>query len=269
MTAGTPASPRVNPPDLAVAITTQDNMRTIRRALESLQGLARRIVVVDSGSTDGTIELCKSFGAEVVHRQWDGPTSQKQFAMDLCRSSEWVLLLDSDESLEAELRQSIDDAVRQNDRRYVGYEINRKVWFLGGWLHHTFQPEWRLRLVRGGAARVVGIGENGRGGHDRVEVDGYVGRLRGDCRHDSWTDLAEMCHRNITLARRAAAHQSRGGSPLHMLFNPAAAMFKQLILRHGYLDGWRGWIAAGSVASGTLLKHLFIAERRIARNGDR
>ena len=268
MIEGTSAAPRLQPPDLAVAITTQDNMRTISRALESVQGLARRVVVVDSGSTDGTIEVCRSLGAEVVHRAWDGPTSQKQFAVDLCESSRWVLLLDSDESLEADLRQAIDDAVRANDGRYVGYEINRKVWFLGGWLHYTFQPEWRLRLVRGGAGRVVGIGENGRGGHDRVEVDGYVGRLKGDCRHDSWADLAEMCRRNIALARRAAAHQNGGGSPLHMLFNPGAAMFKQLILRQGYLDGWRGWIAAGSVASGTLLKHLFIAERRLMRNGD-
>ena len=64
-------------PDLAVAITAQDNMRTIRRTIESVQGLARRIVVVDSGSTDGTIECCRSLGAEVVHRDWDGPTSQK------------------------------------------------------------------------------------------------------------------------------------------------------------------------------------------------
>ncbi|MDY7109048.1 MAG: glycosyltransferase family 2 protein [Planctomycetota bacterium] len=251
-------------PDLAVALTTGDSMRTIERTLRSLEGLARRIVVVDSGSTDGTIECCRRFGAEVLHREWDGPTSQKQFSIDQCRDHRWVLLLDSDETIEDELRQSMLDVMKADDPACDGWWLNRRVWFLGGWLHHTFQPEWRLRLFRGGRGRVVGIGPHGRGGHDRVVVDGRTGRLRGFCGHDSWADLEALCRRNIELARRAADYYPRGGTPFHIVFSPPAAMIKQYVLKRGFLDGRRGLIAAGAVAGGTLLKHLFIARRRLA-----
>jgi glycosyltransferase involved in cell wall biosynthesis len=253
--------------DLAVAICTKDNMRTIERTLGSVRGLARRIVVVDSGSTDGTVERCRDLGAEVLHREWHGPTNQKQFAMDQCRDHGWVLLLDSDESLEPDLQEAVRAAVETDDPRFAGWSINRKVWMLGGWLHHTFQPEWRLRLVRGGQFRVVGIGEDGRGGHDRVEVAGRTGRLPGVCRHDSWADLAELSRRNIALAERAAEHYASGGTALHILLSPSAAAVKQLVIKRGFLDGWRGLIAAGAVASGTLLKHLFIAQRRLGARG--
>ncbi len=248
--------------DLCVAITTFDSMRTIQRTLDSVAPIASRIVVVDSGSTDGTDDLCRSAGAEVIHHHWDGPTKQKQFAIDQCATHRWVLLLDSDESLEPQLQSSISRVVADDDPRYRGWRMNRKVWFLGNWLHHAFQPEWRLRLVRGGTGRVVGIGPGGRGGHDRIEIEGRVGRLVGDCRHDSWADLREMCLRNLNLAERAAEHNPGGGTLLHLLISPAAAFFKQLVIKRAFLDGWRGVIASGGTASQALLKHLFIAERR-------
>lgn len=251
-------------PDLAVAITTRDNLRTIGRTLDSVRGIARRVVVVDSGSTDGTIERCREAGAEIVPRAWAGHIAQKQFAIDLCRDHRWVLLLDSDESLETDLRAAIEHAVRTDDPARAGWQVNRKMWFLGGWLHHTFQPEWRLRLVRGGKARVVGLDP-----HDRLEVGGAVGRLRGDLRHDSWVDVQDMSSRHLAYARIAAETAPRGGSPLNLLFSPAGAMLKQLVLKGGFLDGGRGWIAAASTASATLAKHLFIAERRFQERGDR
>jgi len=248
--------------DLAVAITTMNSTRTIERTLRSVEPIAARIVVVDSGSTDGTIELCRSMGAEVVHRDWEGPAKQRQFAIDECAAHKWVLLLDSDESLEPQLQSSIADTVRADDPKYVGWSLNRKVWLLGDWLHHTFQPEWRLRLVRGRAGRVMGVGPEGRGGHDRILVDGRQGRLDGDCRHDSWADLREMCLRNLAYAERAAEYNPSGGSILHLLFSPPAALLKQLVIKRGFLDGRRGVIAAGAMASATLIKHLFIAHRR-------
>jgi glycosyltransferase involved in cell wall biosynthesis len=249
-------------PDLAVALTTRDSMRTIERALRSLEGLARRIVVVDSGSTDETIECCHRFGAEVLHREWDGPTSQKQYAIDQCRDHRWVLLLDSDETIEEELRRSMLEVMAADDPACDGWWLNRRIWFLGGWLRHTFQPEWRLRLVRGGRGKVVGIGPHGRGGHDRIVVEGGTGRLAGFCGHDSWADLPALCRRNLDLARRAAEFYPGGGTPFHIFLSPPAAMMKQYVLKRGFLDGWRGLIAAGAVASGTMLKHLFIAQRR-------
>ncbi|MGH8639683.1 MAG: glycosyltransferase, partial [Burkholderiales bacterium] len=70
--------------NLAVAITTKNNQRTIRECLQSVHGIADKMFVVDSGSTDGTVELCRQMGAEVVYREWPGPVAQKQYAMDRC-----------------------------------------------------------------------------------------------------------------------------------------------------------------------------------------
>jgi len=249
---------------LAVAICTCNNIRTIRRSLDGVADLAGRVVVVDSGSTDGTAEACREFGAEVIPRPWQGPVSQKQFAIDQCRDSRWVLLLDSDESLEEDLRSSIREVVTRDDQRFAGWELNRKVWFMDGWLHHTFQPERRLRLVRGGAARIVGIGPDGLGGHDRMAVPGQVGLLLGTCRHDSWDGLADMLRRYISLGQRAGEFQPKGGGVSDILFRPSLAMFKQLVMRRGFLDGRRGLIAAAAVGIGTMMKHLFIAQRRMS-----
>jgi glycosyltransferase involved in cell wall biosynthesis len=242
-------------------------MRTIGRALKSVLPIVRRVVVVDSGSTDGTVEYCRMLGAEVLHREWRGPTNQKQFAIDQCRDSAWILLLDSDETIDDELRQSILHTIEMSDARYVGWWVKRKVWFLGGWLHHTFQPEWRLRLFRSTTGRVIGLGPDGQGGHDQIRVEGRTGRLRGICRHDSWEDLEAMCQRNIALARRAAQYNPDGGRVIDLLFRPVLALIKQLIVKRGILDGWRGVIACFSFASYTLLKHLFILQKRRGLDG--
>lgn len=257
-------SPRTR---LAIAICTKNNIRTIRRTLESVRDLADRIVIVDSGSTDGTTEIGRALGAEIHHREWNGPVAQKQYAMDLCADADWVLLLDSDESPEPDLRESIRAVLREADddddpAGPIAYEINRRVWFLGGWLKHAFQPEWRTRLVRGGHARLEGVGENGLGGHDRIEVDGRVDRLDGVCRHDSWTDLREMFTRYAALAERAAAYDPRGGRVIDILFRPVVAIVKQLFVRRAILDGRRGLIASFGCGAGVLMKHLCIMERR-------
>jgi len=137
---------------LAVAIITKNNIRTIEETVVSVQGLCDHILVVDSGSTDGTIEFCKSQGVEVAHRDWPGVADQKQFCIDACADYQWVLSLDSDESLDETLFEGVKSIVAENDSQYDGYSFNRKVWFMNGWLDNVFQPEFRMRLFRGGIA---------------------------------------------------------------------------------------------------------------------
>ena len=261
---GTPDPPRTSGSlsDLAVAICTCNNMRTFERTLHSVHGLAGRIVVVDSGSSDGTIELAESFGAEVVHFDWAGPVVSKQHALDLCSEHAWVLNLDSDESLDDTLRDSVASVVQANSPAHDGWELNRKTWFLGGWLQHTFQPEWRLRLVRGGKGMYVGSGSDRKAVHERIEVPGAVGRLTGDCRHDSWVDVNDMLLRTVKYAHWAAQSKPRGGRAIDILVRPPAAVFKQLILKRGLRDGPRGIVAAGGMGASTLLKHICIAAAR-------
>ncbi len=258
------------PLDLAVGLTTFNSMRTLERVLESVRGLASKIVAIDSGSTDGTIECLRRFNAEIVPLAWKGHVPGKRAAVEHAAPHEWVLILDSDESLEGDLRDSIRATVLSNDPAFDGWELNRKVWFLGGWLNHCFQPEWRLRLFRRGRERISGVGQDDLLGHDHIDVNGRVGRLKGDCRHDSWADVHDMCRRNIGYARDAATFARSGGSPVDLLVRPPATLMKQLLLRGGVLDGPRGFIAAAGAASGTLMKHMLIAERRLRgwRPGD-
>ena len=161
---------------LTVCYTCMNNMRTIPASLDSVRALADSIVVLDSGSTDGTIEHFRAHGIETVHRDFTNPTEQKSHAMSLAREARWILLLDSDESLDVHAVESIREALCDCPDSVCGFSLNRVTWLNGRLLEHSFQPEWRLRLVRAGTSRVVG---DSVGGHDRLEVDGEVRRLEG------------------------------------------------------------------------------------------
>lgn len=242
---------------LCAVIPTKDNMRTIQECLESVSAITKDIIIVDSGSTDGTIEFCQNYGAKVIHRPWPGMVKQRQYCLDQARDFDWILVLDSDESLDDELQKSIKLLLEKElDPQIDGFTFNRKVWFLGGWLHHVFQPEHRLRVVRGGVATVKGVGPEGMGGHDQVVVEGRVEHLVGTCKHDSWQDLDDMLQSYIRLGRRAAQYDPKLSRPYMILLNPLLAFIKQYLFKRGYKDGWRGLIASAGVACGNMIKQL-------------
>jgi glycosyltransferase involved in cell wall biosynthesis len=242
---------------LSVAIVCRDNVGTIGRTVESVAGLADEIVAVDSGSTDGTIELLEAAGARVLHTDWKGHVATKQMALDACRG-EWALALDSDESALEELRGSIERALEAAGD-HVGFEVNRKVFYRGRPLNHAWQPEWRLRLVRRGKCRWAGLDP-----HDYLEVvdggggRGGVGRLAGDLRHDSFETFADHFAAQVrhgrTMARSLAARGERGRRS-KLVVSPTGAFLKQLVLKSAWRDGTAGWLAAASAAVGALAKH--------------
>src|SRR5215468_6088436 len=118
------------PLPLSVSIVCRNNDRTIGRTIDSVAGLATEIVAVDSGSTDGTIPLLERHRARIIRTDWKGHVATKQMALEAC-TGDWVLSLDSDESLEPDLQASIREALDRNDQRAHGYEVNRKVWYRG------------------------------------------------------------------------------------------------------------------------------------------
>ena len=181
---------------------------------------------------------------------------QRQLCIDSCRDYDWILLLDSDESIDEELKHAIQNVVAVNDSSFHAYAFNRKIWFLDGWLHNVFQPEFRLRLVRGGVAKVEGKGEEGKGGHDRIEVKGKVGKINGTCKHDSWVDTADMMNRYVELGKRAALYDPKPTTKINLLINPLSAFIKQYFIKGGIKDGHRGFVASAGCAAGTLIKHL-------------
>ncbi len=232
-------------PDLCVAIVACNAERTIERTLRSVEPIARRVVVYDSGSTDRTPDLCRTHGAEVVERRWEGYAIQKQLAMEHCDAA-WVLSMDSDESLDEQLIDAVRRVVCADDPEVAGYAMNRRVWFDGRELRHVWQPEWRTRLVRPATARWTGYEP-----HPYLEVDGVVRRLPGTMRHDAFASISDMLSRHVGHGLTTAQsyyEMGRRGSTLKLAVSPLAAVLKQLVIKRAFLDGWMGW--AGALATG-------------------
>lgn len=251
--------PRV---DLCAAVCTFNSMRTLPRVLDSLRGLASRTVVIDSGSTDGTVECAERAGCEVLRRDWQGMLVQRRRCLEAAGDARWILLLDSDESLEPSLQRSIRAMLANDDARFDAYQVRRQVHFEGAWLHHTFQPEFRVRLVRGGRAKVIGSGPEQGGIHDQLVVPGRVGRLDGVLRHASWRDMPDFWERSVRYARDAARTGERGGRPIDALTRPPLAFLKQYVLRSGWRDGRRGFMLAVMLAIGNAMKQVELMRGR-------
>lgn len=246
---------------LSVAIVCKDAKSTIARTIRSVRGLAREVVVLDSGSTDGTLQLLHRMGVNAQHQNWLGYIAQKNCALSISRQP-WILCLDSDESLEPDLRDSIVAALTRDDPATAGFEMNRKVFYKQRYLEHAWQPEWRLRLVRRGAAEWTGYDP-----HDSLElkhaVPGRTQRLAGTMRHDSIDSIADFLAKQCRHGRTAAtALHKRGhrGRILALLTSPIGAWLKQMIGRSAWRDGWRGWLAASAAATAALAKHAALLE---------
>ena len=251
-------SPRL---PLSVSIVCCDNASTIERCVASVSGWVSEIVAVDSGSTDGTLEILRSHAeVRVVEQPWLGYVKQKQFALEQC-TQPWVLHLDSDESVEPDLRQAIETFITEDGRGRAGAMVNRKVWYRGRALNHAWQPEWRLRLVRQGSAKWGGLDP-----HDAMEFldpAALGSRLSGDLRHDSVPDIAGFLARQVSHARIGAESAHAAGkrtSLLKLVTSPVGAWLKQMVVRRAFLDGWRGWLAASATAIAAAMKHMVLLE---------
>jgi hypothetical protein len=263
---------------LSVAMVCRNNEGTIGRALDSVAGMATEVVAVDSGSTDGTIGTLERHGARVIRAQWQGYVATKQLALDAC-TRPWVLCLDSDESVEPDLRRSIERALARDEPGIDGFAVNRKVYYRGRPLNYAWQPEYRLRLVRRGRARWAGLDP-----HDTLELvpgapgpkggPGAVRRLEGTLRHDSVGTWAAFLAKQADHARVMAEslhRQGRRGSLVRLAVSPVAAFLKQVVLKQAWRDGWPGWAAAAATAAGALIKHVVLLElsRTGGSSGDR
>jgi glycosyltransferase involved in cell wall biosynthesis len=258
---------------LSVAIICRDNESTIGRTLESIAGLADEIVAADSGSTDGTIALLERHNARVIRTEWKGYVATKQIALDAC-TQPWILCLDSDESVEPELRRSIEQVMARDDPGVAGCMVNRKVYYRGRPLRFAWQPEHRLRLVRRGRARWVGLDP-----HDALEIvpapdpagAPVIARadaqrapiLAGDLRHDAigtWPEfMAKQARHAAVMAQSMRRHGARC-SVLRLVFSPPGAFLKQIVLKQAWRDGWPGWVAAAATAAAAIMKHAALLE---------
>lgn len=257
---------------LSVATVCRNNRASMERVLDSVAGLAGEVVAVDSGSTDGTLELLAARGARVIETAWKGHVATKQMALEAC-SLEWILHLDSDEPVEPDLAASIRGLIEGGGSGVAAARVNRKIWYRGRFLDHAWQPEWRLRLVRREHVETGTVRWGGRDPHDKLELlDASAGRvvdLSGTLRHESFETFAQHLGKQLTLSRIAAetlAQAGERGSLLRLVTSPWGAMFKQVVLKQGWRDGLAGWLAGGTAAAGALMKHMILLE--LARGKD-
>lgn len=230
-------------PRLSAFLITKNESRDLSACLESLQGLADEIVIVDDQSADETVEIAKRFGARTFSRALDGFANQKQFALEQT-TGEWAFSIDADERLTPELAQEIRTVVNSSgEDKTVGYEIQRHFYFLGRRLKFGgVGCDWVLRLFRREAGRFRPVRV-----HERIEVDGAVGRLRQPLQHYSYATLQEYVEKSnqyTSLAAEELWHRGRRFSWLDYL-RPAWELFVRVGLKGAWLDGHRGLFFAG------------------------
>jgi glycosyltransferase involved in cell wall biosynthesis len=272
---------------LSVVIVCRNNEPTIGRTLASVAGLAAEIVALDSGSTDTTIAQLEREGARVERVEWKGHIATKQMALERA-TSDWILSIDSDESVEPDLAASIRDFIARDDPKVAGACVNRKTWYAGKPLNFAWQPEWRLRLVRRADVAAGLASWGGLDPHDKLEVV-YRGErqpheparsgkppiivdLPGTLRHDSFVDMRDHLANNLRhaeISARSLADTGVRGSYWRLATSPMGAFLKQIVVKGAWRDGWRGWAAAGSTAINTMMKHVMLIERtRLGKERD-
>ena len=240
---------------LTVAIIALNAAGQIGPCLASV-AFADEIVVVDSGSTDGTQEIVRSHGGRVEHKDWMGFGRQKQHAV-ACARNDWVLCLDADERVTPELERSIRSAMAGG--RYHAWRVARRNRFLGRWLAHgEGYPDWTLRLFQRAHA-----GWSNDEVHESVLTTTEVGRLEGDLLHDSAEDVATYLakqNRYSTLHAEALYKQGVRASYWRLAASPLMRFVKFYILRLGFLDGGPGLAHIVIGCNNTFQKYLKLIE---------
>jgi len=226
---------------ISACVITLNEADRIEACLASL-AFCDEIVVVDSGSSDGTVELAAARGAVVLERPFDGYRTQKEFAVRAARH-DWVLCVDADERVTAPLRASIEGA-RAAGFAAAGYRFARATEYFGAFLRHGNAYPDRVMLLfdrrRGGF-------RGDREIHEHASVDGDVQTLAGDLEHHAYRSLSDQLGRLERYARMMAEYQHARGRRAHVyniLLNPFWRFLRGYVLRAGFLDGWRGLIYA-------------------------
>jgi glycosyltransferase involved in cell wall biosynthesis len=221
---------------LTAIVTTYNEAEQIEECLGRL-GFADEVLVVDSFSTDGTAAIARACGAHVVQHEYESPAAQKNWAIPQA-GNEWVLVVDADEWVTAELAAEIEATIA-GEGANDGYEIRRRNYFLGREIRYSgWQNDRVVRLFRRDRGRYLA-----RQVHERMQVDGSVGRLRGRLIHHSYRSLEDYWRKLKRYAEWNAVEARRRGvrvSPMYMMLHPALRFWKAYLLQGGFLDGGHG-----------------------------
>ena len=236
----------------AVIITFNEEL-FIGKCLESLEGIADEIIVVDSFSTDSTVDICKKHGIRLVQHEFTGFMDQKNYSLTLA-SNNYVLSLDADEALSEELRRSVAEI--KNNITADGYYVNRLNNFCGKWMRHSaWYPDRQLRLFNKekGAWGPINVHET-----FKMKQGSKISRLEGDLLHWTFTSKNEFSEKIEHFSRIAANDYFKAGKKVWFM-TPAIHMIWRFFLNYflhlGFLDGRYGYLVCWQGARSSFLKY--------------
>jgi glycosyltransferase involved in cell wall biosynthesis len=240
--------------------------KNIGACLDSLRW-CDEIVVVDSFSTDRTVEICRQYTERVVQRNWAGYRDQKAFAHSQA-TKDWVLLVDSDERVTPELRDEINRTLSSYAGAYAGFSVGRLVFYLGRWWRRGgWYPDYDVRLFRRDRATWGGTDP-----HEKILVDGKVRRLRHPLQHYSYRSIEDHIQRINHFTSISARELGKEGKRFHRsdaLLRPAFRFFRSYVLKRGFLEGFAGFHVALTAAVYVFLKYAKLWELELEGKDDR
>ena len=248
---------------LSVVIITLNAASSLADCLASVR-FADEVLVVDSGSTDGTQALAAAAGARVIEQAWLGFGPQKQFAVEAAHH-DWVLCLDADERVSDELRHSLEKALSAPST-VTAWRFARCNRFLGRYLRHgEGYPDWSLRLFDRRHARWSDDAV-----HEKVIARGEIGTLAGDLLHDSAESLTAYLskqNRYTSLAAEMAVAAGKRAGAGRLVFSPLVRFLKFYLLRQGFRDGLPGLIHIAIGCFNSFIKYAKMRELHLAGRG--
>jgi glycosyltransferase involved in cell wall biosynthesis len=243
-------------PQLSVTVIALNQEATIGECLASVS-FADDIVVVDTGSTDRTVEVARAYTDRVFTTSWQGFGRTKNYALEQARG-DWVFSLDTDEQVPPALQDEIQAVVKANGP-LAGYRVPRKNYFCGRWIKHLgWYPDYTLRLFRRDQGRF-----RDREVHEEVVIVGPVGNLKTPLDHYSYRSVSEYVIRMDRYARLAAlelAKQGRRPLPGELVYRPFFSFFHLYVLRGGVLEGTTGYTLAVLMSVYKFLKYFYLRE---------
>lgn len=236
---------------ITATIITLNEERNVVRVVESLR-CSDEILIVDSGSTDRTVELAEKLGVRVLEAGWLGYAAQKNWAAEHA-SNEWILSLDADEALSEALEAEIWN-LKKSGPEYDAYTMPRLARYLGRWIYHSgWYPDRKVRLYHRDKAKWVGDFV-----HESVQASGRVGHLHSNILHftcDSLSEHVKTMDRYTTLAAQELAARKMTVPLTRLIVDPAWTFIKTYFFQCGFMDGPEGLTIAQMAAFYSFLKY--------------
>ncbi len=251
-------------PKLSAVIITLNEERNIGRCIDSLKNVADDILVVDSGSTDKTEDICKEKGARFFYHKWEGYIEQKNHANGLAEFP-YILSIDADEALSDQLRESI--LTVKDSFKADAYEMNRLTNYCGSWIRHGgWYPDRKLRLFHRDKFEWGGehIHENVIQKQGNVSIE----RLSGDLLHYSYYNISQhiaQANHFTNMTAELAVEKGKRSSMLKIVFSPMIKFIRDYIIKLGFLDGYYGYVVCRISAQATFMKYSKIRQIKKAK----